>query len=49
MIAYLYALGINLQNQLKNKNLIPNENYKSLNFFLDFDKQKFQKYFCDSP
>ncbi len=33
----------------KNKNLIPNENYKSLNFFLDFDKQKFQKYFCDSP
>ena len=33
----------------QNKNLVPNENYKSLNFFLDFDKNKFDTYFYDSP
>ena len=33
----------------KNKDLVPNEDYKNLDFFLDFDKDKFEKYFCDSP
>ena len=33
----------------KNKDLVPNEEYKNLNFFLDFDKEKFEKYFCNSP
>ena len=33
----------------ENKDLVPNEDYKNLDFFLDFDKDKFEKYFCDSP
>ncbi|MBD23121.1 MAG: tRNA epoxyqueuosine(34) reductase QueG [Alphaproteobacteria bacterium] len=33
----------------EDKNLVPEENYKSLNFFLDFDKKRFYKYFSDSP
>ena len=33
----------------KEINLVPKENYKSLNFFLDFDKEKFDTYFHDSP
>ena len=32
----------------ENKDLVPNEDYKNLDFFLDFDKDKFEKYFKET-